>query len=610
MNIDAYLKEVEQKEVMQTGITKENYLDIMELCLNAFSTQEIEGLLIPGNTNLLGAGYEEFVKKESVKTARESVIEDIHSASRITSVIGILLSYGRKTELKPLWEKLMIECCLKISTTENDSRNDFGLKEIMLSYFAMEKQMSPELKKQLQNMLARIDPYKNYKHLIRTDDDIKHLHNINIYNMAGEYLREVAGLTDASEYFKKHWKHQLKLFDENGMYIDPGCPMLYDIATRCQIQIMLSYGYKGEYFKELDENLEKAGKWSLLAQTAAFGLPFGGRSNQYLFNDGFMIANFEYEAARHHKHGNEALSQMYKRAAHLTAVSLQRWLKLEKPVHIKNFYPTDSLFGTEGYGYYAKYMISLACFIYISFLAIDDDIKEQLCPAEVGGYVLETTPYFHKIFANCCGQSIAIDTKADFHYDATGLGSYQKIGIPCELALAMPFTAGHLYNLPRNKPNRNVSICAGWETADGKIQYLSQLSDDLKYKLKILEESRDCVRFQLTYFGDCFDGCDGIMENYQLDHNGLTVKATLLNPIKNKIYFTVPLFHSNGLETGTITTLENGLKITNKDADYTIVSNGSFFVEDQLISNRNGEYKLAVISNDMNEIQVNLILQK
>lgn len=106
---------------------------------------------------------------------------------------------------------------------------------------------------------------------------------------------------------------------------------------------------------------------------------------------------------------------------------------------------------TDPYGYYDKYMVSMACFLYIGMLDCDDSIREYPCPAEVGGYIFKTSDYFHKVFANKCGQSIEIDLRCDPKHDATGLGRIHKRGFPTELALSVPFPANPAYYITERR---------------------------------------------------------------------------------------------------------------------------------------------------------------
>lgn len=588
MDFKTYLDTLEKPAAFEaTGITREFYLDVVELCVNAYPREAIE--------------------RKVQKYERER-INDPHAFSRLTSALGILLASGRKKDFYGLWEKMMDQCCRDLPKITGDIRVDFCVKEIMLAYKAMKGRIPEARKQQWLEGLGKIDPYINYCSLARKDEDKGSLHNVNIYNMAGEYLRESEDLTDTREYFQKHWPSQLENFDENGMYKDPSCPMLYDLTTRCQIQLILGFGYRGEFSGALDERLKKAGLWTLFMQSAAFEFPYGGRSNQFIFNEALIAANCEYEASRYKKLGDLKLAGSFKRSARLAACSIKRWLEVHPPKHIKNFFPVESLYGTEDYGYYDKYMVTLGCFIYIAYLFSDDSIEEFPCPAETGGFAFSTSPSFHKIFANCCGQSIEIDTKADLHYDSTGLGRYHKKGVPTELALSVPFTATPSYNLSEGLKSRNQTIGPGWEMENSELQFLSGLSEGLEHTVEFSEITRDRIKFSVLYSGKAFNGCQGVRESYLLDKNGLEIQVELIEPKTNRLYFTVPLFLNNGKDSSCVSSSDSGIAVILKDYKYIALSGTKVNMEEEKVGNRNGEYGIAQFTSDSGSMAIRLQL--
>ena len=120
---------------------------------------------------------------------------------------------------------------------------------------------------------------------------------------------------------------------------------------------------------------------TLLMQSSAFQFPYGGRSNQYLFNEALVASCCEYEAVRHNKKGDFQLAGMFKRCAHMSAASILRWLNaMDPPKHNKNFFPHDSNHGIDGYGTYPRYLIALANFIGYGYIFADDSIEEYTCP--------------------------------------------------------------------------------------------------------------------------------------------------------------------------------------------------------------------------------------
>lgn len=556
-----------------TGLSKSIYLDIMEQTLNAYSKEELEARL-PSNP--------------------DEHIDDLQAYARITSIMGILIAQGRIADYAPLWERMMEACCIELHQSEGNQMADFSVKEIMLAFLAIEEQLDESVRDRLLALLSLIEPERNYVHRLG-EDGHDQFHNINIYNMVGEYLREIVGLTDTRTYFDIHWPKQLELFDSNGMYMDPNCPILYDLTTRCQIQLLLGYGYKGAFSGQLDDMLKKAGLNTLFMQSASGEFPYGGRSNQFLFNEALIAASAEYEACRYKELGDLKTAGAFKRSARLAVQSIMRWLQQDPPRHLKNLYPIDSKIGTEFYGYYDKYMATLGSFIYIAFLFADDEIDEQPCPAETGGYIWETSPAFHKVFANVSGYSLQIDTNADHHYDSTGLGRIHRAGVPSELGLSTPCTATPSYQLPDGVQAMNLAIGPGWKDEHGHPVFLSDLSVGLEHRLHIQEMSSNRLVFELQYFGSAIHGCKSVTERYTVSEAGLSINVRLEAPETAPIIYQIPLLQTTG---GVYTEIDESpgrIEVRLDGCAFIIQSDVPLTGLDLTTANRNGQYGIVQI---------------
>lgn len=587
MNFKEYIVKTNLPEdFCSSGLHKELYLDIMDLAFNAYPITQLA---------------------ERTQKYESTSVDDIQAFSRITATLGQLIANGRRQEHFGLWQRMMDICLQDISKKTDDIRLDFAVKELLLVFKAMKPYVAEEKIKFWLGELGKINPDINYSATLEKFG-VDGLHNINIFNMVGEFLRESEGLTDTKKYFAKHWPIQLCKFDENGMYMDPDNPILYDIVTRMQIELLLFFGYDGEFSKALDERLEQSAFYTLFMQSSNFEIPYGGRSNQFLFNDACIAAHCEYEARRYKARGDLKIAGMFKRCAHFSMKAVLRWLnEVEPPKHIKNFFPIESKHGEEVYAYYDKYMITLAANTYYAYLFADDSIEEFICPSEAGGYVFETSNAFHKIFANCMGNFIEIDTMGDHHYDSTGLGRYHKAGIPSELALSMPLTATPRYTVLDGFLKENMSICPGWDDGNGGIQYLCDLSEELEVSLEIIKVDRQQVSFIVTYTGNAIMGCKGIKEQYTLDHDGVAIKCQLVQPCGSDIYYRVPVFYTNGKDVSSIDRNRNELEVTFNHFQYIMKTNGSIKMNEDKYTNRNGAYLLASIKKE-NAIKLDLCL--
>lgn len=588
MNIKEYLYKAEKYSGFKpSGVDKTLYLDIIERVVDGYGLDYFEKMI---------GGKEPFV---------------ICIGLRAAGAIAFLISNGRKADWFDMWKRLMDASCDALLSKSDFAENDLSVKEIILALKLMKGKVCQSLYLRWYEKLKLIDPYVTYNCNYSETKKYDRMCNMTVYNMAGEYLRETEGMTDTAEYFKMHWPWVIGRFDENGMYVDPDHAMLYDLTTRCQIAVMLWFGYNGKYRDILDRNLKNAGLMTLFMQSSAFQLPYGGRSNQYIFNEALVAACCEYEAARYKKEGDAKTAGMFKRCARMSARTILRWLNaMEHPKHNKNFYPHDSEFGIDGYGTYYRYLITLASFLQYAYLYAEDDIEEYPCPAEMGGYVLETSKDFHKVFANCKGNSIEIETAADSNYDSTGMGRYHKDGVSIELGLSMPLTVLPRYRLPDELARRNLSICTGWEAPDGDTLYISEFGNKLDSSIKIIEESAEKVVFSVEYSGDVIKGCKRIEEKFTLDSRGVLIESKLIDPDCNKIFFTVPLFETNGKDKSLIKYSKSSIAISMEDFSYIISSEGYIEAGKDRYGNRNGIYRAAVVSKEGTNLAVRLKLYK
>ncbi|MCK5811306.1 MAG: hypothetical protein KAG94_00265 [Clostridiales bacterium] len=580
MDFNHYIENMTFDNFSETNLLKKDYFDIIELCVNAYTYEEITSWLpkISGDE-----------------------IDDLQSFSRITAALGVLLAEGRKKDYEDLWYQMMDACALSFYKERPYTVLDFAVKEFMFAYRAMKDHVPDKKLNIWKEYLSKIDPFKSYYCSVDNSNCAVY-GNWGIYNLAGEFLRELEGMTDTLQYFDKHIPIQLQMFDQNGMYKDPHNPMLYDVASRSNLLLIIGNDYQGIYANELDNHLKKAGLYSLFMQSSAFEFPYGGRSNQYIFNETYVVSIYEYEAKRYLKEGNLVLAGMFKRAAHLSVLSIKRWLQATKyPRHIKNFFEKDSLYGTESYGYYRKYMMSIGSFIYIACQFCDDDIKEYPCPSETGGYILQTSSDFHKVFANCQGYSIEIDTKADFIYDSTGFGRFHKQGFPTELGLSTPLSATHRYETSKNLQNKNISYCGG-----SLKSFLCDFTDSLTSVVYNQQSDSNKVSFSIKYFDLAFTDFTSIEEHYQITNEGVTVTSRLVNPKTDHIYFMLPALSYNGKDTTIINHQTKQLTITLEDQSLIASTDGTIIKDDNLYGNRNGHYKLFYAMKKGNKITVNL----
>ncbi|MBE7042283.1 MAG: hypothetical protein E7399_02175 [Ruminococcaceae bacterium] len=561
--MEEYLEGLPQEELGE-GMKQSDYLDLMEQILEGY---DLSDTVDPN--------------------------KDLQTYSRLVSVLACLLANGRKEEWKTLFCEMMTKACGVLPEYEGNTMLDFAVKELMFAYrFMKENDINGDWAKMLSSVTTEQYVYPSGEH-----------HNINLYNVAGEALRTTEGLCDSAEYCKECLVLQLAKLDENGMYPDnypaEQNPVLYDLASRFQLQLIEHFGRA-----PFDERLRRAGVWSLMTQSATGQIPYGGRSNQYLFNETLLASVLEYEAGKQAEDGNFVLAGRMRRGARLAVESIQEFLNCHS--HNRNRY-ADSKVGCEEYGYYEKYMISAAAFLIGTVLFAREDLPEYPAPCEVGGYVLYTSPKFHQIFAAVCDYSIQIDTDGDPSYDATGLGRIHKIGIPASLGLSVPFSGNPRYHLPQECSPLSAAIGIGWDDGEGGVQYLSDLMG-IKHALSIEEEKKDKLKFTVTYTGNVLKNCGGVMESYSLDEGGLRYSAKLLESECKAVYARVPLLVTDGERESRIKQKAGQTNVYLDDCRWRITTNASLIPDEVVTGNRNGVYKIVTLVRLEPKIRLNLSL--
>ena len=308
---------------------------------------------------------------------------------------------------------------------------------------------------------------------------------------------------------------------------------------------------------------------------------------------------FEFEAARYKKEGDLILAGVCKRAARLSALSVRRWLDLRPVRFIKNEFPPESQHGRQkSYGYYGAYSLLIASQFGFAGLVADPSIEERPLPVERGGYAFELNDDFHKVFATCAGYHLEIDTRADLHYDATGLGRIHKAGVPTETALSTPIAAKPEFLVSSPEAPRNIAIGPGWGEG-GRVHWLSDCSSEIgSVEFKPLDRGPRAVKFELIYKG--LPGCDRLVETYELGQAGITVKYEAAGAV-DAIYVQVPLIMTDGSRTSKIEAGKNSIEVSYRGHVYEVgcpePPQAAVSFEAFTAPNRNGLYKVAVFKS-------------
>ena len=539
---------------------KEKYIALMERTLEAYSYEHIER-------------YFNEVKTNGLKE---------HGFPRLTADIGILIARGRKRELLPIFLEMMDFCCERIPKVK--AANDFSVKEIIFCIMELGGKgiVSDGDIERWKSGLRTIVPETCYNQYAKTPND--KIFNWALFTAVSEYMRTCFGLCDSSEFIDVQIPTQLHWLDENGMYRDDeyNPPMVYDLVPRGLFAILLHFGYNGKYRAEIDECLRKTGILTLKMQSVSGEVPFGGRSSQFPHNEAHLAVVFEYEARRYASEGNLMLAGEFKSATRRAIENIELWLSKHPIRHIKNRFPTETGYGCEDYAYFDKYMITTASFLYAAQLVCDDTIAET--PVDrTRAYTAKTSDEFHKVFLNAGGYFLEFETKADMHYDASGLGRVHKEGAPSCVCMSAPCTSSPNYRIDVEDAV-DLSLAPGC-FADG--EYIFATTPDSRYELKELSAS-DAERSASALFDVTLNGGKRLSAAYSVDADGVKINVKGDGEMAHML----PAFDFDGCDHTDIVCDGRSLEIAYGGYVCRYTTDGEIVEDNRRACSRHGHYKV------------------
>ena len=543
---------------------KEIYLDIMEKSLSAYTPERIRD-------------YIDEVKRESLKE---------HGFPRLGSNIGILIAYGRRIDLLDVFVEIMELCCEQMP--QKKAANDFSVREVCCCLMLLEGKgiVDQALLDRWKSQLATFDPWTRYS---RVDDNSgKFVGNWAMFAAVSEYMRGVYCGIDTGEFVDAQIPSQLANLDENDMYMDNppyDNHATYDLVPRVLMAFLLQAGYRGKYVSQIEEVLDNTAEITLKMQSVTGEMAFGGRSNQFLNNEPLIISYCEMEATRFAKKGNMEMAGKMKAAADLAAKATLRYLSLEPVSHVKNRYDLSTKIGCEDYGYFNKYMITVASNVYMGFLFADDSIAPSIAPAEKGGFVISTSDRFHRTFLSCGGYSLQWDVCADRHYDANGLGRVHKRGCPAVLCLSVPFSKKPSYVLEGENPSA-MSICCYAEDGEKMLVGAEAYAQYSPVRSKSNANQAEAV-FDVTLSKGI-----RVTQTYTVSKDGVEI---LLSG-EDTAGFMLPVFDFDGACQTQISIRENEICVTYQNARCSYRFAGALDPNFKYYYNRNGRYRVYKIA--------------
>ena len=559
---------------------KERYIEWLDVVLGAYSLEHIRS-------------YTQEVRKRGLWE---------HGFPRLVANLGILIAHGRKKELTEDFVAMMELCCQQIPVAHAVNGygvgNDFSVKEVVFCLLELEKAgVFPEtVTQRWRDELAKIDPYTTYSCIASTP--VRPIGNWAAFAAVSEQLRKFAGIGDESAFIENQVASQLFAFDQNGMYRDPHEPMVYDMVTRLQLVVLLYFGYEGENRARLLEFIERSADLTLRMQSVTGEIPYGGRSNQFLLNEAFYAALCEFYATYFWKKGDKQRAGAFKRAARMALESILPWLQEETIRHVKNYFPRDSFFGCEEYGYFDKYMVTTGSWLYLAYSMAEDAVEELPCPAERENFVWQTSPDFHKVFCKFGDYFVEMDTKADYHYDATGIGRIHRRGVPSALCLSMPFSEHPGYGLAGHRNSSALSLCGGIEELHW-MRYTYEESTAFRVVESECAEEYLRVKTESRWKPDL-----AITEETLICENGVTLTVEG----EGTVEVLLPVFAFDGEIMTEIRTEETTVEVRYKGHGCRYTAENPIVWSENEYANRNGHYRMAKIRGK-NRVSVKISLE-
>jgi len=540
---------------------KEKYLDLMEKALSAYSDEHI-------------LRYYNDVKKNGLTE---------HGFPRLTANIGILIAHGRRKDLFPLFIEMMELCCDMVLRPYVKAANEFSVREIVccIDELEMAKAVDEECILRWKQKISQIVPQACYNVVVKADTD--RITNWAIFGAVSEYARVYFGLGGNLEFIDRQLSCQFQWLDENGMYRDNKKeilhqPIMYDYVSRGLFAMLLHFGYRGKYYEQIDSCLKRAGLLTLEMQSTNGEVPFGGRSNQFLWNEAWMILLFEYEAHRYAAQGNMQQAMVFKSAVTRAFDATEAWLN-KKPIrHIKNRFPTETKYGCEGYAYFDKYMITAASNLYAAYLLCDDTIPTVATP-DHESVSFQTSQYFHKLFLRSGGYALEFDTNADTHYDANGLGRVHREGAPSTICLSCSCPAKPIYTVDIENPI-SFSLCSAIRANDA---WIFGAEESAKYE--VLNTTTDKNSVSATMLCKFTDNRT-VKEYYTVNENGVSIKVEG----DGEVSYALPAFCFDGEISPEITADAHSLTVSYEEWICRYTTNGTILDLNRTAVNRNGHY--------------------
>lgn len=497
--------------------------------------------------------------------------EGLHAPTctpRYVGAVAGLIGAGRRRDLLDSAGRAFDWCVEYLMAHQNRDPvaigGEFYTKELGFGFAHLAPLVEPAVRARWREGLRRCSPAGTYTDL--RSESHPEVHNFNIYALSGEAWRarydlydRAAALAFIDENLPLHWGY----VTDYGMYRDPGDPMTYDLSVRQNLTMLLAAGYDGRWRAAVDEWLRRGGLTTLLF-TAPDGLaPYGGRSNQFHHMEGMIACIAEWEARRHAALGRTAVAGAFKRLGRLAVAATAPWLEQRPFRQLKNSFDPITVHGLHESGQYSVYGLLAASLFTMAYHLADERIPEAPTPADAGGIGIELPDAFHKVYATCGGHHVAIDTRADLGYDATGLGRVMRAGWPASLGLGMPCCGRPRWRSCIPEARTYAAIGPVWRSGDGPWRSLAEQGAESIVRVTVQwhERRRAGVKLSVTWEGD-LAGASRVSETVTLTSDGVVVESAVELADGGEVGFVAPLLVSDGARRSRILETTGGFTVT------------------------------------------------
>lgn len=479
-----------------------------------------------------------------------------------------------------------------------------------------------------QAALRRIEPRHVYRyHLDRMPAE--RIHNWNLINLVGEYLRWQGGLGGDPAWWARHLPLHVARFEPSGLYLDGHLdgrshPLAYDAISRYHLAAMLAAGYDGEFADWLRQHVLRGAITSLFLQSPTGELPGAGRSAHHAWNDAALAAIYEWAAREFAQQDDLPLAAACKRGAHLAYQAMRPWIRPEGDLHIvRNHFEPAVRHGFEVYSVHTTYNLwttAALSYAYWFGRAADDSfpaLQEQPLPSEASAYVINTGFMTHQVVAANRGFYLQFDTAGDPGTNPTGLVRINRTGCnaqigPSEGAVATPnyFTLGPRRALSHGPAWRD--LLGGWhslaeQSLTGYPSALGKVAPEAELRWQV---DADALTLTLIWHGS-LAGCSAIETRYRLTPECVDVSYQVHGAV-DALRAEIPLFAFDGAAHSRIRQLERGIEVAFGGSLLHVLpaaDTDSVTLTEQMAATRTGILRLAWIETDQAHVGYRLMLQ-